>query len=108
MAKKIYNEEADSQRMIDIVNQQNAAHEAEQADTEKKNAEERAKTLRKNILRSIGYVALTILVNIGLYLAVKYDLMSTVLALPASYVCMFFTGWHLCKWHGFIKKVVKK
>lgn len=104
MAKKIYNEEEDSRRMIDIVNQKNAAYEAEQADTEKKNAEERAKTLNKNIWKSIGYTALTILINFGLFFAVKYDMMSTILALPASYLCMFFTGWHLCKCHGFMKK----
>ena len=104
MAKKIYNEEEDSQRMMDIVNQKNAAYEAEQADTEKKNAEERAKTLAKNIWKSIGYTALTSLVNIGLFCAVRHDLISTVLAVPASYICMFFIGWHLCKCHGFMKK----
>lgn len=107
MAKKIYNEEEESRRMMDIVNQKNAAHEAEQADTEKKCAEERAKTLRKNIWKSIGYTALTILVNFGLFFAVKYNLISTLLAVPASYICMFLTGWHFCKWHGFIRKVKK-
>lgn len=104
MAKKIYNEEEESRRMMDIVNQKNAAFEAEQADTEKKNAEERAKTLAKNICKSIGYTALTILINFGLFFAVKRDLMSTTLALPASYICMFFTGWHLCKCLWFMKK----
>lgn len=107
MAKKIYNEEEESRRMMDIVNQKNAAYEAEQADTEKKHAEEKAKALRKNIWRSIGYTALTILVNGGLLIAVKYDLISTLLAVPASYICMFLTGWHFCKWCGFVKKVKK-
>ena len=107
MAKKIYNEEEDSRRMMDIVNQKNAAHEAEQAETEKKCAEERAKALTKNIWRSIGYTALTSLVNIGLFFAVKYNLISTVLAVPASYIFMFFTGWHFCKFVGFMKKVKK-
>lgn len=107
MENKIYNEEAESRRMMDIVNQKNAAHEAEQADTEKKHAEERAKALMKNIWRSIGYTALTILVNTGLLLAVKSNLISTVLAVPASYICMFCTGWHLCKCIGFMRKVKK-
>jgi uncharacterized membrane protein len=107
MAKKIYNEEEESRRMMDIVNQKNAAFEAEQADTEKKCAEERAKTLAKNIWKSIGYTALTILINFGLFFAVKHDLMSTILALPASYICIFFTGWHFCKFVGFMKKVRK-
>lgn len=107
MEKKIYNEEEESLRMMEIVNQKNAAYEAEQADTEKKCTEERAKTLRKNIWRSIGYTALAILVNIGLVFAVKNGLMSTILAVPASYIFMFFTGWHFCKFVGFMKKVRK-
>ena len=104
MAKKIYNEEEESLRMMEIVNQKNAAYEAEKAEAEKKHAEEKAKALRKNIWKSIGYTALTILVNCGLLLAVKYNLISTVLAVPASYICMFFTGWHFCKFVGFMKK----
>lgn len=107
MAKKIYNEEEESLRMMDIVNQKNAAFEDEQADTEKKCAEERAKTLRKNIWKSVGYTAFTSLVNIGLVFAVKHGLMSTVLAVPASYIFMFLTGWHFCKFVGFVKKVKK-
>ena len=107
MAKKIYNEEEESRRMMDIVNQKSAAYEAEQADTEKKNAEDRAKALRKNFWKHIGYADLAILINIGLFCAVRHDLISTVLAVPASYICMFFTGWHLCKCVGFMKKVRK-
>ena len=104
MENTICNEEAETRRMMDIVNQKNAAYEAEQADTGKKHAEERAKALIKNIWRSIGYTAFTILVNFGLLLAVKYDLMSTLIAAPASYISMFFTGWHLCKCCGFMTK----
>ena len=107
MAKKIYNEEAESRRMMDIVNQKNAAFEAEQADTEKKCAEERAKALRKNIWRSIGNIALATVINFGLLLAVKFNLISTLIAVPASYICMFFTGWHLCKCISLTKKVKK-
>jgi amino acid permease len=104
MAKKIYNEEEESRRMMDIVNQKNAAFEAEQADTEKKNAEDRAKTLRKNFWKHLGYMELATLINAGLWLATRFDLMDIVLFLPASYICMFFIGWHLCKCVGFMKK----
>lgn len=107
MAKKIYNEDEESKRMMDIVNQKNAAYEAEQADTEKKHAEERVKTLRKNMWRSVGYLVLTSIVNCGLAFAVKHGLMSTILATPASYICTFLCGWHFCKWCGFVKKVKK-
>ena len=107
MPKKIYNEEEDSRRMIEHINQQSAAQQADTGSVSQKQAEERVKTYRKNMWRSVGRVALTAAINVGLYFAVKHDLIASVLAVPASYICMFFTGWYLCKWHGFYKKVTK-